>query len=55
MIHMFVLYIPLAYVGAHILGLRGLFAGISLANVVAGVIALLVTAYARREEPTEGC
>jgi len=52
MIHMFVLYIPLAYVGSHLLGLRGLFAGISLANVAAGAIALLVIAWTRREEPT---
>ena len=51
-IHMFVLYIPLAYVGSHLLGLRGLFAGIGLANIVAGAIALFVTAWARREEPT---
>jgi len=51
MTHMFVLYIPLAYVGARLLGLRGLFAGISLANIVTGAIALLVIAWARREEP----
>jgi putative MATE family efflux protein len=51
MIHMFVLYIPLAYVGSHLLGLKGLFVGIGLANVAAGAIALFVTAWARREEP----
>ena len=33
------LYIPLAYVGSRLLGLKGLFGGVGLANVMSGVIA----------------
>jgi Na+-driven multidrug efflux pump len=51
LIRMFVLYIPLAYFGGRLLGLRGLFGGMSLANIVAGVIALLWLAHARKREP----
>lgn len=51
LIRMFVLYIPLAYFGGQLFGLRGLFAGISLANVIAGIIALLWLAHARTREP----
>lgn len=37
----FLLYIPLACLGSHLLGLVGLFAGIALADVLAGTIALI--------------
>jgi putative MATE family efflux protein len=50
LIRMFVLYIPLAYFGAQLFGLRGLFGGISVANVVAGIIALLWLAHARKRQ-----
>jgi Na+-driven multidrug efflux pump len=53
LIRMFVLYIPLAYFGGQLFGLRGLFGGISLANIVAGIIALLWLAHARKREPQE--
>lgn len=51
LIRMFALYIPLAYFGGQLFGLRGLFGGISLANIVAGIIALLWLAHARKREP----
>jgi len=50
LIRMFVLYIPLAYIGGRLLGLRGLFGGICLANILAGIIALLWLAHERRTE-----
>jgi putative MATE family efflux protein len=40
-IRVFVLYIPLAYAGSLLLGATGLFAGVSLANVLAGIVSLL--------------
>jgi putative MATE family efflux protein len=37
---MFVLYIPLAYFGSVLFGLGGIFTGIVLANVIAGIVSL---------------
>jgi len=48
LIHMFVLYVPLAYMGAVLIGFRGVFGGMSLANIVAGVMSLLIVSYARK-------
>ena len=36
---LFVLYVPLAWVGSRLLGLGGLFAGAALANLIAGIVA----------------
>jgi len=47
-IRMFLLYIPLAYLGAHVFGLNGLFAGIALANILAGTVAVLWIRRARK-------
>ena len=40
-IRLFILYIPLAYIGSWLLGLKGLFCGVGLANVMSGIIAYL--------------
>jgi putative MATE family efflux protein len=53
LVRMFVLYIPLAFIGGRLFGLRGLFGGICLANILAGIIALLWLAYERRTEKGE--
>jgi len=39
LVRLFVLYIPLAYLGAHWYGLTGLFMGCALANLIAGALA----------------
>ena len=39
--HMFVLYVPLAHLGAWVLGLPGVFAAAALANIAAGLAAFL--------------
>lgn len=41
-VRMFVLYIPLAVVGSRIAGLVGLFAGLSLANILAGILSIFI-------------
>ena len=41
-LHLFVLVIPLAYLGSKVYGLKGIFIGIAVGNVVAGVIAYLM-------------
>jgi Na+-driven multidrug efflux pump len=52
LMRMFALYIPLAYFSAQLYGLSGLFGGIALANIIAGILALLWIRHARkREEP----
>ena len=40
-LRMFGLYVPLAWLGSKLYGLGGLFAGLSLANMIAGVVALV--------------
>ena len=50
LIRMFVLYIPLAFIGGRLFGLKGLFAGICLANILAGIIALLWLAHERKRQ-----
>jgi Na+-driven multidrug efflux pump len=40
--HMFVLYIPLALVGSHFFGLRGMFTGLALSFFLAGIAAHLL-------------
>ncbi len=47
---MCVLYIPLAFIGGRLFGLKGLFAGICLANILAGIIALLWLAHERKRQ-----
>ena len=49
LIRMFVLYIPLAYTGAQLFGLRGLFAGMCLANIIGGIISLFWIAHAGKQ------
>jgi Na+-driven multidrug efflux pump len=39
LLQMFVLYIPLAYLGSYLMGLSGIFGATALAHVIAGVIA----------------
>ena len=52
LIRVFALYIPLAYFSAQVFGLNGLFGGIALANIIAGIVALLWVRHARTtEEP----
>jgi len=41
LIQMFGLYIPLAFVGSNLFGLRGIFTAAAIANVIAGVLAYL--------------
>ena len=36
---MLVLYLPLAYLGAALAGVPGLFTGVAVANVIAGMVA----------------
>ncbi len=45
-VRVFALGVPLAYMGAQLLGLKGAFAGISLGNIIAGLIAMLVLRHA---------
>jgi len=42
LMRMFVLYIPLAVIGSKLAGLVGLFAGICLANLVAGTLSVII-------------
>lgn len=42
LIQMFILYIPLAYVGSHLMGLTGIFGAAAIAHTIAGLIALTV-------------
>ncbi|MCK4653412.1 MAG: MATE family efflux transporter [Candidatus Cloacimonetes bacterium] len=39
---MFILYIPLAYLGSYLFGIKGIFSGIALAYLIAGIIAHFV-------------
>ena len=39
LIQMFVLYIPLAFLGSHLFGLTGIFGAAAVANVTAGCLA----------------
>ena len=52
LVRIFAFYIPLAYVGANVWGLKGLFAGIALAEMLAGCIAFL---WARKVCGKDGC
>jgi len=40
-IRIFVLYVPLAYAGSYLFGVWGIFAAISVANIIAGILAYL--------------
>jgi Na+-driven multidrug efflux pump len=42
LIRLFGLAVPLAYLGSHLHGLLGIFLGITLANSIAGLLALLM-------------
>lgn len=54
MVRMFGLYIPLGYLGGRMAGIMGLFAGIALANVIAGVLGwVLVTRVLARQRQAE--
>lgn len=44
-LRMFALYVPLAMLGAHVLGAPGLFAGMAAGNALAGVISIVVSGY----------
>jgi len=46
---MFILYIPLAVIGSRIAGLVGLFAGLSLANLAAGTLSMIMAAASFRD------
>jgi putative MATE family efflux protein len=48
--NMFVFCIPLAYGGSMIFGLKGLFGGMALANIVGGALAIFVVVRARRRD-----
>jgi len=39
---MFIFYIPLAIIGIHLGGLKGLFVGLCLANLGTGVLSLIL-------------
>ncbi|MBN1754743.1 MATE family efflux transporter [bacterium] len=41
-LQMFALYIPLAYLGAHYMGLTGIFGGITIAYLISGTIAYII-------------
>jgi len=41
-LRMFVLYVPLALLGSHFLGLKGIFIGASLSNIGAGLISVVI-------------
>ncbi|MBN2119474.1 MAG: MATE family efflux transporter [Candidatus Omnitrophica bacterium] len=41
LVRTFILYVPFAYLGAHLLGLNGIFIGITLANIITGAVAFL--------------
>jgi Na+-driven multidrug efflux pump len=40
-IQMFVLYIPLAYIGSYLFGVPGIFVAAAAANVIAGIVAYI--------------
>ncbi len=41
--HMFLLYVPLALLGSHLFGIQGLFGGIALASIIAGIAAHFIS------------
>ena len=50
-VRMFVLLVPLTYLGTHLFAVNGLFGGIALANVLAGMVALAWARYVHPQQP----
>ena len=39
---MFILYIPLAVVGSHIFGIKGIFSAAAISNIITGILAFFM-------------
>jgi len=52
-IWIFALYIPFAYIGSNLFGLNGIFAGVTLANIIAGFVSFVWAAHVCPKQAVE--